>query len=647
MTLRHATGLALIFLLMGASAAAQEPTYRVVSDTTASADSLWQMDMAPVVVTATRAERAAGKVPVPVSVIGQEEIERRGASRLTDLLSEEPGLTVSSDHGSGLQIRGLGPEYTLILIDGEPVIGRTAGTLDLSAQMEGRRGPWQGSVSVDRYRTGGYDLAPQTMTPTRPGYVDYTARARGQYEAGPHTTLSVQGRLASQSQDYTVGVRPAGANSEVPYDQSASRLDWSVAPEIEQGLGGGWTLTGTLYGAGYHTDQMLRRAADGTVRSSSALDQHHGKAEAILRGALGNSHLLTVGGGAILETVDADRNSGTRRGGFGFVQDEWRPTDAVNVTGSVRLDANSDYASRLSPKLAVRYDVFDALSLQASVGSGYKAPAFRQLYLDFTNPTAGYTVLGATEVRAGLQRLREQGRIKELVRDPATLGDPLQPETSWAFNVGLTARTGSRVTARLNVYHNEISDLITTEAVATKPNGQQVFTYVNRNEVFTRGLEARITVRPLPDLSFRLGYDYLDARDRRVLEAIDEGSIYRREDGRAVRVDHSEYGGLPGRSTHSGTAQVRYTVPSLGLTASVRGVLRGRYGHVDRNGNNIIDVPREYVDRHTLWDITLSKTLFDDYTMRMGSENLLDYTNPSRIPSLPGRRWFAEVQARF
>jgi len=356
---------------------------------------------------------------------------------------------------------------------------------------------------------------------------------------------------------------------------------------------------------------------------------------------------LTVGGGAILETVDADRKAGTRHGGFGFVQDEWRPTDALNVTGSVRLDANSDYASRLSPKLAVRYDVRDDLSVRASVGSGYKAPAFRQLYLDFTNPTVGYTVLGATEVQAGLQRLRNQGRIQAQLRDPNTLGGSIQPETSWAFNVGLTARPWSRVTARLNVYHNEIDDLITTEAVATKPNGQRVFTYFNRNEVFTRGVEARLTVRPRPDLTLRLGYDYLEAKDRQVLDALDEGSVYRREEGRDVRVEPSEYGGLPGRSAHSGTAQVRYTVPSLGLTASVRGVLRGRYGDADRNGNGIIDVPREYVDGHTLWDVTLSKTLFETYTLRVGSENLFDYTAPTRIPSLPGRRWFAEVQARF
>ena len=34
--------------------------------------------------------------------------------------------------GEGVQMQGLDSEYTLVLIDGVPLIGRSAGTLDLS-----------------------------------------------------------------------------------------------------------------------------------------------------------------------------------------------------------------------------------------------------------------------------------------------------------------------------------------------------------------------------------------------------------------------------------------------------------------------------------------------------------------------------------
>jgi outer membrane receptor for ferrienterochelin and colicins len=693
----------MLLVLTAGTALAQAPSSPRAADTT-TADSLWQVGLDSVVVTATRSERKTGEVGVPVSVIGKAEIASRGAPRLSNLLADEPGLTVTSDHGSGLRMRGLGPDYTLILIDGEAVIGRTAGTLDLerlttanvervevvrgptsslygsealagvvnlitgrsnqpltaevrsrygthstvdlSARVEGQSGPWRGSVFVDRYRTGGYDLAPQTLSPTRPGYVDYTAQARGQVDVSASTTLSLRGRLAAQSQAYTTGI-DAGGSDEVPHTQRNEQRDWNAAAKVDQKLGATWRLTGTLYGAGYHTDQSLRRTDDGTLQNASALDQHHGEAEIVLRGTLGDAHLLTAGTGATVASIEADRKTGARLGGFGFVQDEWDVTETLHVIGSVRLDGNSDYASRLSPKLAARYATSERVSIRASIGSGYKAPAFRQLYLDFTNPQAGYSVFGVTEVQAGLGRLEEQGQIEALFRDPNALGDPLSPETSWAFNTGLTVTLWDGATLRLDAYHNEVSNLIDTEAVARKTNGQSVFTYVNRNEVFTRGAEARLTLRPTSALRVQLGYDYLEAKDRQVLEALEDGDVYRRVDGRDVRVSPSAYAGLPGRSAHSGTVQLRYRYSPLGLTANVQGTLRGRAGHADLDGNGIIDADREYVEARTLWDITLSKTLLDDYTLRLGTENLLGYTNPRRVPSISGRTWFAELRARF
>jgi len=689
----------------GPPAAAQDASSPAAPDTTAPADSLRQVAMPQVVVTATRAERRADEVGVPVSVIGQDEIARQGAARMTDLLADQPGLTIDNDHGSGLQMRGLDPEYTLILLDGEPIVGRTAGTLnldrlttahverieivrgptsslygsdalagvvnliteapesglggtvrtryathgtvDLSARLEGADGPWQGSVFVDRYRMGGYDLSPGTMAPTRPGYVDYTAQAKGQYDPSSSTAVSLRGRLAAQSQDYDVGVGGSETSDPVRHTQSNERVDWNATAELEQQLGAGWRLTGTLYGAGYHTDQSLRRVADGTLRSKSTLDQHHGEAEAVLRGALGNNHLLTVGGGTRLDRMDADRKTGRRVGGFGFVQDEWSPTDALDVTGSVRFDGNTDYASRLTPKLAARYAPFDRLALRASVGSGYKAPAFRQLYLDFTNPRAGYSVFGVTKVQEGIQRLREQGQIEEQFRSAETLSDPLSAETSWSYNAGLTATLWDGATLRLDAYHNEVSNLIDTEPVARKTNGQNVFTYLNRNEIFTRGVEARLTFRPMSGLRVQLGYDYLEAKDREVLKQLEEGEIFRREDGRDVRVSPDEYAGLPGRPAHSGTVRLRHTTLPFGLTASIRGTLRSRAGYADLDGNGIIDADREYVEARTRLNATLSKSLRDNYTLRLGGENLLDYTNPSRVPSISGRTWFVELQARY
>jgi outer membrane receptor for ferrienterochelin and colicins len=85
-----------------------------------------------VVVTATRQERRLGNVAIPVQIIQRKQIQQAGSMRLRDILQEQAGLQLVSGFGAGLQMQGLSPEHTLILIDGQPLIGRTSGVLDLS-----------------------------------------------------------------------------------------------------------------------------------------------------------------------------------------------------------------------------------------------------------------------------------------------------------------------------------------------------------------------------------------------------------------------------------------------------------------------------------------------------------------------------------
>lgn len=89
-------------------------------------ESLGQMD--EYVLSATRTDRSVEDLPMPVTILTQEKIRETGAFRLSDILGEQTGLQLVADHGTGLQMQGLDSEYILILLDGEPLIGRTAGT---------------------------------------------------------------------------------------------------------------------------------------------------------------------------------------------------------------------------------------------------------------------------------------------------------------------------------------------------------------------------------------------------------------------------------------------------------------------------------------------------------------------------------------
>ena len=97
-----------------------------------NSDSLQELE--EVIISATRTERQLSSLPLNAQLIAQNEIETINAVRLTDILAEQTGLITVPDFGGGegIQMQGLDSQYTLILIDGFPLIGRSAGTLDIN-----------------------------------------------------------------------------------------------------------------------------------------------------------------------------------------------------------------------------------------------------------------------------------------------------------------------------------------------------------------------------------------------------------------------------------------------------------------------------------------------------------------------------------
>jgi len=704
--LASAVGMMLLAATVTMPAAAQssgeaDSPDTTATDTTATVTMGAPVEMDELVVTATKTYTTPEDLSVPVSVLTGEIIDRQGVTRLSDLLAIQPGLTLNYDHGAGLQIQGLGADYTLILIDGQRIVGRTAGTLNLDRvsvrgieRVEVVRGPssslygsealagvvniitktpdanlgaevrtrygthgtsdvalhaetggkTQASMTMQRYASAGYDLVPETVSPTVPSFSDYTARASVRRDLSNSTHLQLRGRATHEQQNSRVEVRGETAL----FDESAERTDWSLTPQFTYTVRPGTKLTGSVHASGYHTRRNLQQTDASATLEESGYNQLFTKADIEGTTTLGRRHLLTAGTGFIHESVDADRVVGDRSGAFVFVQDEWTPTERLKVVPGARLDIHTDYASRLSPRLSSLYRLSDAVRLRASVGSGYKAPAFRQLYLNFTNARVGYTVLGAEYVRSELAEIEENGQIQSFLRDPSGLGSALEAERSVAFNVGATVQPVDAVSAKVNLFHNEIDNLIDTQPVATKTNGQQVFTYFNRGSVYTRGIEAQTTLQPTPALQATLSYTFLQARDRNVLQDLEAGRIYRRDaSGRDVRVTKSDYGGLTGRSRHTATVQFAYEINPIGLTASVQGRYRGRYGFADLNGNGIVDTEAEYAPAHGTLDAVLTKTVFQDHAVVIGVNNATDHRDATHTPHLSGREWFAELKLSF
>jgi outer membrane receptor for ferrienterochelin and colicins len=374
-------------------------------------------------------------------------------------------------------------------------------------------------------------------------------------------------------------------------------------------------------------------------------------------------HILMAGAGYIGESVRTSRygapSDRDQQTAYAFFQYEWLPVSRLNVVGGGRFDHNSIYGSQFSPKLSARYEFSKKIALKASVGRGFKAPNFRQLYLNFTNSAAGgYSVLGTEVIEIRLAELESQGQIQEYLVDPESLGS-LQAEHSWGLNVGGSVSLGKKITADVNSFYNTIDNLIETQAVAITTSGQSIYSYRNVQRAFTSGLETDLTYKVLEGLRFSLGYQLLYAKDKDVVEQVKDGNVFYRDPHTLVtkRLQPDEYVGLYNRSRHTGNVKIFYNTPRNGLEGSIRVIYRGKYGigdirgniqgeavpPSDINSNGILDKYDEFIPGYALVNVSIAKRCWQHFRLQVGVDNLFDYTEPVYIPNLPGRLLYASA----
>lgn len=651
-----------------------------------------------VVVTATRTRRDLEEVPEPMTVIKKREIQRSGSMRLDQVLAEQTGLRMVSDHGTGVQLQGFDPEYTLIMLDGQPLIGRTAGTFDLSrvtvgnvSQIEMMKGPssalwgsnamagviniiteessqpfemgvtsrygtnrtldlganlswnrdgWRNNLSLNRNSSGGYRLVPGSVSQTVPAYRNYTGSYRTEVDLGGAFRLDLKGRYYYEKQTGTD--RTGSTENPTFLDSRATQQDYSLTPALQIDAGSTADITLEHHGSGYHTRRTLTSREDGSRYDQEKFDQYYHKTEARSNFFWSSRHTSTAGAGVNWEGLTSERYQGTPtfRNLFLYGQHEWQPADKLEFIAGFRYDAHSEYTGQLSPKFSARYEVTDWLQFRASAGRGFKAPAFRQLFLDFTNPTVGYSVYGSTSVREQIRRLQEEGKIERLLM-PLDRIEPITAERSWAYNAGADIDLTDRMRLRLNAFRNNVDDLIETAPVARKSNGQLAFSYFNLERIYTQGVEAQLRWDPLRSINLSLGYQLLDAQ-RRVKETL----TVQDPQGNPIQRQVTRYEPMFNRSPHSATLRLNYQIESAGLEANLRGRWRSRYGRIDANGNGYVD-PGEYEKGYAVWNSALTKTLTGQHRLQLGVDNLFDFTRPGDLPHLPGRIYYAQVSLQL
>lgn len=658
-----------------------------------------------VILTATRTERQLSSLPMPVTLVSKKTINQSGSVRLDEILREQTGIvTVTDESGfEGVQMQGIASDYILILIDGVPLVGRSAGNFDLSRltvgnikQIEVVKGPssslygsealggviniitekpsqqdLEGSASyrigrfsqqdinlelnqafdqlrysvfMNRFSSQGYDLNTQTEGQTVNPFENYTLNARVYYDFSDRLKFSSSTRFFNEKQDISFSTQDEAFNGDT------QQHEWNLHTQLDHELSSDFEVTYELYYTSYKVEESVFNSTLNSLSSANFFNQQLLRPEVRTNLRFNEKGILTTGLGYQYESLD--RTFFDEQVNFNsqylYAQYDVDLLEQLNVIAGLRFDNHSEYSNQLSPKLAMRYQFSDQLALKASVGRGFKAPDFRQLYFDFLNSAVGYVVLGYNVAADKLEELQNQGQILETVVSQNELNQGLDAESSTGYNLGFTYKR-DRWSAELNFFRNDFKNLIDTRIIARLNNGQNVFSYVNFDEVFTTGLEFNSSIEVTKNFTLNAGYQLLYAYDKTNLERIENNQVFVRNpaNNQTELVSRSDYFGLVNRSRHNANLKLFYDLPKLETDVSLRLLYRSKYAQFDTNGNGLIDTyDTSFVNGFATVNFAASKQFLNDFRLQIGANNLLDYTD-TNIPSMPGIQGFVKIDYQF
>ena len=693
----------------------------IVQAVSAQEDSLFSKTLNELVVTATRTERKLGNVAVPVRIIQQKTIQQAGSLRLKDILQEQAGLFITNSFGAGVQMQGLNPDYTLILVDGEPLVGRNAGVLDLNRLSVGNirkieivKGPssslygseamagviniitdrsfkkqlgsgvrygfgnpdkgWvapvgnntfknfdfnlNGSRTFNKlgvqfysnaYYVDGFSLRPFTTDRVPQPIWRITNQVQLNYNFSIKTKLSLSVRHAYDyiKQEFAVSNNGSITNS---YGREANS-DINIAPVLTHQFNKKIKSSLRLYGTFFNGSQRLKFKEKPDSSYKDEFHQNFFRAENQTDLNFKNA-TLTLGAGFIQDQVQSTRydDFSSRKQNnvlYAFSQYDWMPSEKITVIAGLRYDDNKLFAAAFSPKLAFRYKASSKLLLNASIGRGFKAPDFRQLYLNFTNNAAGgYSVYGTIDAVKIITQQQSQGLIADVKEDFYKL-KVLKPEFSTGVNVGGTYYYSSKLSFNFNLFRNDIDELIDVRQVATKSTGAQIYSYINIKNGYTQGGELEINWQPVKLLKITSGYQYLLTADKDELKNVKAGKEYtRNSDGTSRLLSRNEYAGLPNRSKHM--ANLKFTYENeKNFFATTRFIYRSQWAVANSDGNGVYNTNDEFANGFLLVNISAGKEFKDGIRINAGMDNIFNYQDKNYLPNMQGRNIYLGAQFKL
>ena len=625
-----------------------------------------------VVVTATRSEISLEDSPVPTEVIGKEEIEKLNLITLQDLLQVK-GYFVAPVKSGGFQLRGLSSEYVLVMIDGVPIAGRESGALDVSninlADVE-RVEVVKGSMSAlwgnhaiggviniitkksgepsvvlnTQYGTNNTSLVGVTSTLGKDKFKNVSKITLGNSDGFdidpdtygnnvlPFSLLNITNRSNWNDgvNNFGLGLSLFDKKSEgqtvtetntqgqlVPVDEINESQNFIVDFNYKRSFG---KYVSEIKVSNSNFENSNKSSFEYFGQPVEQLDestQNIFQPEMINTYNWNEKNSTTFGFGYRGHDYNTERYGGDKslNSSFGYVQ-HYLNLNKLNLVLGGRYDNYTDFGSNFSPKVSATYDL-GKFKLNSSVGYGFRVPDFRTLYINYGGYSAGYYVLGAYNIGEQIDFYQSQNLIAFLSYGLDEITQ-LNPETSISYDFGVSYKLNERSKIGVNLFQTNTTDLIESVLAGMFVNQTLLFGYTNISEATFRGVELEGLYQK-GGFRFDGSYQYLETE--------------------ANKADGTEFF-LGERPKHLVNISTTYTTKSK-INFNLNGVYKSEYffRDIDRSGTQDVN---EFVPSHTLLNGIVTKG-FGDFTIGVGVNNILDFTNVEYLKQQNGRTIFGKL----
>jgi iron complex outermembrane receptor protein len=272
--------------------------------------------------------------------------------------------------------------------------------------------------------------------------------------------------IATKIDDYNIagGVRGelAGFKTDLGVTYGKNKLEYTIKNSINSSYGAASPRNFKAGGLDY--DQFLvnlnmskgfdlgliepTNLGFGLEYRKEGFSVHEGEPASYSKGPLAGAPVSQgFGGFRPSNVVDKSRHNVSA-----YVDLEGKLTERLSFDAAGRYEDYSDFGSKVTGKLAARFDVDEALAIRGAISSGVKSPALQQQYFSYTATNNVATPTGSILVESGTFTVDSPIAV-------ALGAKPLKPEKSMNYSAGIVFHTGP-FELTIDAYQIDIDDRI-------------------------------------------------------------------------------------------------------------------------------------------------------------------------------------------